>query len=517
MHEPRIVVGASSVGRVATQGICYEDYAARDALGLAELVRRGEVTPAELLALAIERADDTHEKLNAIVRRLDGRARARAAETFDPRATFAGVPFLVKDLYQEIAGVPSTSGSRAVPTRPAVESSDVTRRWEAAGLVIFGMTNCSEFGGKSVTESLLWGPARNPWDLSKTPGGSSGGAAAAVAAGVVPVAGANDGGGSIRIPAASCGLFGFKAGRGRISSGPSHAEGINGSAVHGVVSRSVRDSAAMLDVLQGPERHGPYYMAPPAGSYLAATSRPPDRLKIGFCSRSPLGLEVDAEAVAAVNDAARLLSSLGHEVEEASPDLDGVQLAQDFLLSWFCELGDVVEQALKHGGAQRSQFEPDTRTLAACARRVSALELLQSQARWNDYNRSLARFHDRYDCWLTPTLAAPPLSIGQLDTPRALQRIADAVCSFGLAGVMRKTGAFQASVLQGLAWTPFTQLANLTGRPAMSVPLYWTAQDLPLGVQFVAGLNGEEMLLRLAAQLEQERPWFARRPSLECR
>lgn len=252
----------------------FDDYIRYDALGLADLVRRGEVHPTELLAAALSRADDT-ASLNAIVMRLDESARVRAQAPFDTSAPFAGVPFLVKDLFQDMAGLPSSSGCRALKSVLAPQDSDVVRRWREAGLVIFGKTNTPEFGSKNITEPEVWGATLNPWDPTRTPGGSSGGSAAAVAAGVVPVAGASDGGGSIRIPAAACGLFGFKAGRGRISMGPSMGEALNGAAVQGVVSHSVRDSAAMLDVLQGPEAHAPYYMPAPEVPYLQCMDRPP--------------------------------------------------------------------------------------------------------------------------------------------------------------------------------------------------------------------------------------------------
>jgi len=489
----------------------FDEYVQHDATALADLVRRGEVSPTELLEAALARADDTRE-LNAIVCRLDDAARAQARRTIDPRSPFCGVPFLVKDLFQDIAGVPTSSGSKSMAHRPAVEDSDVVRRWREAGLLIFGKTNTPEFGARNVTEPTLWGPTRNPWDTSRTPGGSSGGSAAAVAAGVVPVAGANDGGGSIRIPAAACGLFGLKAGRGRISMGPLMAEGMNGAAVQGVISRSVRDSAAMLDVLQGPEAHAPYHMPAPEVPYTEAMRQSPGRLRIGFTIASPVGTPVDPAAVAAVEDAAALLASLGHDVEAVPNPVNGLQLAEDFLLAWFCAQAFIVEGLQDTAGANPTDFESDTRLMAAVGRSVSALELLNCEARWHEHNRALARFHAEHDLWLSPTLSAPPPPLGSMDTPWALDLLSGMVSRIGLAGQLRHSQAFQSTVLNNLAWTPYTQLANLTGRPAMSVPLYWTPQGLPLGVQFVGPLNGEAMLLQLAAQLEQARPWAQRRP-----
>lgn len=492
----------------------FDDYVRHDAVGLAQLVRQGEVHPSELLEAAIQRAEALPQ-LNAIVQRLDETARTRAREPFKPDEPFAGVPFLVKDLFQDMAGLPSSSGSRSLMQVPAPEDADVVKRWKAAGLVIFGKTNTPEFGARNVTEPLAWGPARNPWNLQRTPGGSSGGSAAAVAAGIVPMAGANDGGGSIRIPAAACGLFGLKAGRGRISIGPMMAEGMNGAAVQGIVSRSVRDSAAMMDVLQGPEAHAPYHMPAPTTPYLELIKSPPRRLRIGFTTASPIGTPVDADAVRAVEHAARLLGDLGHIVEEVPCPVNGVQLAEDFLLAWFCAQAFIVSTIQAETGAGDDRFEIDTRMMAAVGRSVSALELLACEARWNTHIRDLARFHAQHDLWLTPTLSAPPVAIGAMKTPWALEQLSAMVSKVGLAGFLRNTASFKTTVLQNLGWTPYTQLANLTGRPAMSVPLYWTPDHLPLGVQFVAPLDGEGLLLQLAAQLEQAQPWFDRRPALQ--
>ena len=489
------------------------DYVQHDATGLAELVRQGHVHPSELLDTALARANETRA-LNAIVTRLDGSARERSQAPFDLQAPFCGVPFLVKDLFQDMAGIPSSFGSRSLANVPAPEDSDVVRRWRQAGLVIFGKTNTPEFGAKNVTEPTLFGPARNPWDPTRTPGGSSGGSAAAVAAGVVPVAGANDGGGSIRIPAGACGLFGFKAGRGRISMGPSMGEGMNGAAVQGVVSRSVRDTAAMMDLLQGPEPHAPYHMAPPERPYVQTMQQAPGKLRIGFSTASPIGSPVDPQAIAAVEDAARLLESLGHHVEPATLPVNGIHLAEDFLLSWFCTQALIVATIREMTGARLKDFESDTRMMAAIGRSVSAVELLKCEGRWNEHNRALSQFHAQYDLWLSPTMSAPPLTIGALTTPWALDLLSNVVTRLGLAGRVRQNPSFKSTVLQNLGWTPYTQLANLTGRPAMSVPLYWTPEGLPLGVQFVGGLNSEALLLQLAAQLEAARPWFARRPRL---
>jgi len=492
----------------------FDEYRQHDALGLAALVQRGEVHPRELLALAISRADQVNPALSAMVNRLDDRARRRCEQPFDLQRPFAGVPFVIKDLFQELGGVPTTWGNGVLGSKAApATSSDVVRRWEDTGLVIFGQSKTPEFGARNVTEPRAHGPARNPWDPTRTPGGSSGGSAALVAAGVVPVAGANDGGGSIRIPAAACGLFGLKPGRGRVPAGPLVSEGMFGAAQQGVVSRSVRDTAAMLDLLQGPEPHGPYWMPPSGGSHLEALTRPPRRLRIGFTTASPIGTPVDPQAVAAVEDAARLLSDLGHHVEPTGQPVDGEALAADFLLCWFCMMASIVDALQAQHGMRLSDFEPDTRAMVAVGRSVSAVELLDSLGRWQTHIQALSDYHQRHDLWLSPTLAGPPPRIGAMDTPAMLHLMSDLVGTLGLSGLLRKTPQFQQSVLHNLAWTPYTQTGNLTGRPAMSVPLYWTPDGLPLGVQFLGPLGSESLLLQLAAQLEQARPWFGRMPA----
>ena len=490
----------------------FEEYVKHDALGLAELVRKGEVQPSELVGAALARADEVQPRLNALVRRMDDEHRRQLQRPLDASRPFAGVPFLLKDLFQEVAGWPMGSGSRAMQGVKADADSDVARRWREAGLIFIGQTNTPEFGARNVTEPHAGGPTRNPWDTSRTPGGSSGGSASAVAAGIVPMAGANDGGGSIRIPAACCGLFGLKVGRGRISMGPLFGEGMNGAAVQGVVSRSVRDTAACLDVLQGPEPHAPYFMPQAPRSYLDAQGAPLRPLRIGFSSASPLGTEVHPQARLAVEQAAKLLASLGHHVEEAAPEVDGVQLSQDFLLSWFACQAAIVDDLIEQRGARPSDFEPDTRAMAAVGRSVGGPELVRSQGRWNEHVKALARFHQRFDFWLSPTISAPPVRIGDMTTPAAFRVLNEIVSAMRLSGFLRHTPQFKEVTIQNLSWTPYTQLANITGRPAMSVPLHWTPEGLPLGVQLTGGLDSEFPLMQLAFQLEAAQPWFDRRP-----
>ena len=490
-----------------------QEYLAQDATGLAELVRRREATPEELLNLAIARAERTNPRLNAIVIRFDELARARARAPLS--GPFAGVPFLLKDLHQEYEGVCSSWGSLARKrwNQPAAQHDVLVERWLAAGLVPFGYTNTPEFGAKGVTEPDAWGPTTNPWKAGRTPGGSSGGSAAAVAAGIVPAAGGSDGGGSIRIPAAYTGLFGLKPGRGRVPTGPARTEELHGAIMQHVLTRSVRDSARLLDATHGAEPGSWTLLAPPSRPYAESAERDPSPLRIAFSTRSPIGRRVDAEAVRAVEDAARLLESLGHHVEPAEPVIDGAQLVRDWLCAWYAHVASEVADTQQLTGAGRHGFESDTMTMAALGRALSAPAYLEAHGRWSGYLRELSRLHERYALYMTPAVAGPAPAIGSTATHPILRSISAGLVE---ARLDRLIALGRAQVLdvayENLRHVPFTQLANLTGVPAMSVPLHITADGLPLGVQFLAPHGGEELLFSLAGQLERASPWAARYP-----
>ncbi|MCC5859230.1 MAG: amidase [Ectothiorhodospiraceae bacterium] len=481
-----------------------DEYRQHDALGLAALVRRGEVKPEELLATALALGEAANQRFNPINRWMTTAAQAQLGQGL--RGAFAGVPFLVKDVVQDVAGEPTSAGSQAFADTPAMADSTYVTRARAAGLVIFGKTNLPELALKGVTENRVFGATRNPWDPARTPGGSSGGAAAAIAAGVVPMAGANDGGGSIRIPAAYCGLFGLRPGRGRIPVGPAAGEVWEGASSDHVLTRSVRDSAAMLDVLAGPDSGAPFHVAPHTRPYLEEVGREPGRLRIAVSSRSPVDGPVDAECRRAVEETARLLETLGHHVEEAEPAVDGLELARCYIRLYF---GQVAAATQGHPAAA---FELDTRALAMLGRALTSGEYVEARQQWNQFARALGAFFERFDLYLTPTVAAPPARIGELDTP-ALERVALRPLLWLNAGrLLLRSGLLDKLAFRSLVRTPFTQLANLTGTPAMSVPLYRTPEGLPLGSQFIAPVGEEGRLIRLAAQLEQARPWFDHLP-----
>jgi amidase len=488
------------------------EYLEQDGLALAAAVADGQVAPRELLDAARARADRVDPRLNALCARLDEHADARAAG--DLTGPFAGVPFVLKDLHQDLEGFPTAAGCRALAGRPATVTSTVVQRWLDAGVVVFAKSTTPEFGAKGTTEAVLYGPTRNPWDTTRTPGGSSGGSAAAVAAGIVPVAAASDGGGSIRIPAACCGLVGLKPGRGLVPHGPAESEPLNGLATHGVVSRTVRDSAAMLDALAGPEAVSPYAAALPDEPLLDTLEREPGPLRIGFTVHSAVRTTPHPEAVAAVEHAAELLRGLGHEVEEVAPPHDDAQLARDFLTVWFVHQAIEVEGVRRLTGCGDEGFEQDTRTMAALGRHVGGVELQQADERRREHIAALARFHETHDLLLTPTLGEPPIRIGQLDLPAPLRAVTEAVLRTRTTKVLQLTGVVDQIVQRNLGWVPYTQLANVTGRPAISLPLHVAPGGLPMGVQLVGRLRSEGLLLRLARQLEQAAPWAGRRPVL---
>ena len=492
----------------------FDEYRRYDGLGLAALVTKKEVSPHEPLEAALARADEVNPRLNAVVQRMDTIARDRAKVA--PSGPFAGVPFLEKDLGQEYAGVPcsyGSSGLKRLNYAPAVHA-EITERWLKSGAVIFGRTNTPEFGMQLVTEPRAWGAAHNPWTLERSPGGSSGGSAAAVAAGIAPLAGANDLGGSIRVPASVCGLFGFKPGRGRTPWGPERGEMMLGAAINHVISRSVRDSAAMLDATQGPELASGFVIAPPDRPYLDETTCDGEPLRIAFSTGSPLGEPVDPEARQAVENAARLLESLGHFVEPAEPPIDGEQVLLDWGTLLFAGGAEIVAEARRRAKCRSSDFEPDPLLLARLGRALRADELAASLEHWQAYRIAMNVFHQRYEIYMTPTTAASAPLIGQTKTPRALGALGTAMQNLGQSRLLMASGQVRKLIRSKVAWAPFAMLANLTGAPAMSVPLHWAKDGAPWGVHFMAAATREGTLFQLAAQLERAAPWFDRVPAL---
>ena len=494
------------------------EYGKLDALGLAELVRRGAVTPAELLEEAIARCERLNPRLGAVITPVYDEAR-RAAAQRPAAAPFAGVPFLVKDIYCDMAGVRSTACSRYLSDHVPARDATITERLRRAGLIIFGRTAAPELGLLPVTEPRLFGPTHNPWDPTRTPGGSSGGSAAAVAAGIVPAAHANDGGGSIRIPASCCGLFGLKPTRGRTPVGPDHSQLWGGFTITHAVSRSVRDSAALLDAIAGPEPTSPYWAPPPARAFLEEVGAPPGRLRIALAKRPQVThAAIDADCLTAADEAAHLLSELGHDVEEADPDIDPEAFARDFFTLVCVDAAALLARLAVQVGRRPKRGELETPTLltALIGRQRTAVEAANARERLEAQARRAVAIHERYDLVLAPTLAMPPPAIGSL-TPRGLEAFGqEALLRLHLGFLLRIPAVIEASVRRVFAFMPFSPVANVTGQPAMTVPLHWNAAGLPIGVQLSARFGDEATLFRIAAQLEAARPWRDRRPPLHA-
>lgn len=472
------------------------DFEKYDGCRLADLVRRRQVKAIELLEAVIERVEALNPKVNAVVTRMYEQARAAIASSL-PTGPFTGVPYLLKDLHLLYAGVPTTYGSRFFIDYLPDHDSTMTVRLKKAGLVICAKTNTSEFGQSTSTEPVLFGPTRNPWNLKFSSGGSSGGAAAAVASGMIPMAHGTDGGGSIRVPASCCGLFGLKPTRARTPYGPDLGEGWSGASVGHAITRSVRDSAALLDATAGPDVGDPYWAPPPVRPFLDEVRLDPGRLKIALCTTSFNGSSVDQDCIDAAKDAARLCQSLGHCVEEAQPEINGQELGEAqriIVISNIRAMLDVRAQAVGTSWTE-NHVERITYASAKAADSVSGADYARSIQAVHRAGRQIGRFFEQYDMLLTPTMACTPLPLGQPD--------------------MMSTGAeaFRRPLLRTIG---FTALFNASGNPAMSIPLYWNDAGLPIGVQFAGRFGDEAALLRLAGQLEKVRPWAERRPAISA-
>ena len=472
----------------------HSELAELDATGCAALVRAGEVTPLELVDAAIDRAEQVDGTLNAIVTEMYDRAR-ETARSHPGTGVFAGMPFLVKDFLAEVEGVRFTEASAFLGDYVPGEDSELVRRLRAAGLVFIGKTNTPELAIGPTTEPRRFGPTRNPWDPTRTPGGSSGGSAAAVSARVVPMAHGNDAGGSIRIPASCCGLVGLKPSRGRVSLGPHYGDMLSGLVSELGVTRTVRDTAGLLDAVAGPALGEPYFPAPPPRSFTAEVARPPGTLTIGFSAETPLGDAIDPECERAVRDAAARCESLGHRVEEARPEYDAPALWTKFTSVLAAGAAWAIADWERRIGraATPDDIEPFVWAFAERGRALGADGYLLAVQDMQRAVRDLGAFFGRFDLWLTSTLGQPPVELGTL------------VYRGGDPFELRRRSA---------RFSPYTWISNASGQPAISLPLHWTPSGLPVGVHFVARWGEEATLIRLAAQLERACPWADRHPGV---
>ncbi|MDK8190070.1 amidase [Paenibacillus sp. UMB7766-LJ446] len=482
-------------------------YTSYDAIGLAELVRAREISPVELLEAAYARLEEVNPQLNAVIRTYETRARQEAGMVRPGEQPFAGVPLLLKDISQSMEGEILTSGSRLLREHRAQRNSNFVSRLRDAGFIIIGHTNTPEFGLKNITEPRLHGSSRNPWNTNHSPGGSSGGAAAAVASGIVPLAGASDGGGSIRIPASFSGLFGLKPTRGRTPVGPGVGRQWQGASIDFALSRSVRDSAALLDTLQVIQPEAAFHAPLFPGSYLADMNYPHQRkLKVAYTTASPVGTPVSDEAKEAVYKTVRWLEEQGHEVEEKLSPVNGVKLMENYYMMNSGEMAAMISSMERSMGRvlTSDDMEIESWVLAEAGKKVSAAEFVHSLAEWDVAAAQMSTLFERYDFYVTPVNAFPAPKIGEL-TPhdeqiQYLMRISDLDKS-------QQQQLIYEMFEPSLTYTPFTQLANLTGQPAMSVPVHLTPEGLPMGVQIMATKGREDWLLHLAGQLESSELW----------
>ena len=488
------------------------EYGKYDGLGLADLVCTGKVTPAELVEEAIQRIESHNPKLNAVINKLYDRARETAKSDL-PDGPFKGVPFLMKDLISTLEGVPTSYGNKLWKDIPAKVDSELARRWMNSGVVVIGKTNTPEFGLTPYTEPETFGPAHNPWDTTRTTGGSSGGSAAAVAARIVPIASGGDGGGSIRIPSAACGVFGLKPTRGRTPSGPEVGETWQGFAIEHVLTRSVRDSAAMLDATAGADVGAPYVI-PEAGPFLKEVSKNPGKLKIAFSTKPMLGKNVHPDCVQGVEETVKLLQGLGHEVEEAAPEIDGEAYSLAFLTIVAAHLRADIEEAAEASGKKVSvdDFDVSTYGVGMFGTVLKASDYARAIRYLQKISREVGRFFEKYDVLLTPVLNQPPVKIGELAPSASEQTMIKVIGRTGATWILDAIGIIKPLAAQTFEFIPWTPVFNVTGQPAMSVPLHWNAAGLPIGMHFVGRWGDEATLFRLAGQLEQARPWADKVP-----
>ncbi len=478
--------------------ISLRDYTAHDGLGLAELVARKEVTPDELAAAAFEAVAKVNPRINAVLHTIPKEA-ATEIRAGLPRGPFTGVPFLIKEIVLHAKGVRCEMGSKLAQGYVPDADTELMARFRRAGLVLAGTTQTPEFGYNPTTETRAFGPVHNPWDLGRSPGGSSGGSGAAVAAGIVPIAHANDGGGSIRIPASCNGLVGLKPSRDRIPSGPDYGDLLCGLACEFALTRTVRDAAALLDAVAGPDPGAPGHPVPPARPYRELIGTPPGRLRIAWTATPASGAKVDPECEKAVHETVRLLEGLGHTLIEDRPRYDWDSFLENVNVIWGAFGVASIDFAAAMTGRKPGPDNLEAVTLASYedGKRYSAIDLLNAMTHCNVVSRQVGAFFEKVDVLVTPTIARLPAPLGELNQNRE-----------GMTAMEWTRQIF--------SYVPFTPVFNVTGQPAISLPLHWSADGLPVGVQIAGRFGDEATLLCLAAQLEQARPWAARRPPIHA-
>ncbi len=491
----------------------FPEYESFDGLALAALVRRKVMSSAELLEAAIERIEARNPQLNAVIYKMYDEAKKSLTDA--PDGMFQGVPFLLKDLLADYAGVPISSGSRFTQNWIPKHDGELVRRFKNSGLIILGKTNVPEFGLSPVTEPELYGPTFNPWDVTRSPGGSSGGSAAAVAAGMVPMAHGNDGGGSLRIPASYCGLFGFKPSRGRNAAGSQTMRAWEAMVVEHVLTRTVRDSAAMMDVLAGPEVGSFVSLPAPENSFLNCLDKPFRKLQIALIEKPFFSSEISSESLASVNRAAILCQELGHSVDPVSLSVNGAEVALAFTIVLAGEMSSTLKRigaTMGHKHKHR-EIELQTEFLATLGASMKSSDFAWATDILTQAAGHMAHFFQDYDVLMTPTMPSAPPLIGQFKLDYFEKGMMELLSHVPFTPLLRK--AMEHGAVKNFSAIPFTPIFNISGQPAMSVPLYLDESGLPLGIQFAAAAGAEETLFQLAAQLENALPWFDKIPNLK--
>ncbi|MGO0060825.1 amidase [Brevibacillus fluminis] len=471
------------------------EYSNYDGLGLAELVRKKEVSPKELLQAAIQAIELVNPSLHAVHTLLSKEAEQEIDRL--PDGPFTGVPFLIKEMALHAANIPSNYGSRLAEGMVVPYDTELMARFRKAGLVTVGTTTTPEFGYNATTESIFFGPTRNPWNPERSPGGSSGGSSAAIASGMVPLAHGNDGGGSLRIPASCCGLVGLKPTRGRIPTGPDYGELLSGLAIEFAITRTVRDTAALLDAVSGPDAGCYAWAERPGRPYAEDSLRPPGKLRIAWMEKPFSGAAIDPECKRVLQDTVKLCEEFGHEVVEASPQVNHELHALATLRFWTAGLANMMDGIAKYMNRTPSKDNLETSSWACYqyGKSMTATEYLEAVDIRTMISRAVGSFFEEYDVLLTPTLSQPPLPLGILNA--------------NAPGIDARQWTEQI-----FTYAPFTNICNTTGQPAISLPLGWSTDNMPIGMQFIGRFADEATLLQLAAQLEEARPWKIKRPSI---
>lgn len=465
-----------------------------DAIALAGLIKQKEISSLELVEATIFHIEALNSKINAVVTKNYEEA-LQNSKSISLDSPFAGVPFLLKDSIASYQGLRLTLGSNLLKNYVPDHDSEIVKRYKNAGLIVIGKTNLCEFGSLPTTESQLFGPCRTPWDLNRNAGGSSGGSASAVAARIVPMASGSDGGGSLRVPASCCGVFGFKPTRARTPMGPDDSEILSGWLVQHAITRSVRDSAKLLDLTAGSEVGAPYAAPYQTSPYVDKTNIDPKKLRIAYSFETMNGTPVHEDCKTALQEAVKVCHELGHQMEEATPQYSGEFLMHSAKVLAFTEIAVVIDimKELRGGEITQDEIEPHHWGFYERGKQLSAIDHLKVIQGVHSMIRQISYFFENYDMLLTPTLAKPPVVVSE---------IAPSQC--GLDELLNRIFSFM----------PYTQIANATGQPAMSIPLYWNEDNLPIGVQFIGRFGDEETLFQLAAQLEKTKSWHDKKPPI---